>query len=128
MVLSLPQVVPPTRQCTDDGRGVPFYVKALYDYTATIPEEFDFQAGDIAVAATPEDVWWSGELLDEVQRVPGRHILEQLCFVVYIDYVLSILSPFLFLPLSSLLCAFFPFSVCFPVCFFPLFWCLICFP
>ncbi|ETW74674.1 hypothetical protein HETIRDRAFT_447044 [Heterobasidion irregulare TC 32-1] len=69
------QVVPPTRQYTDDGRGVLFYVKALYDYTATIPEEFDFQAGDIiAVTATPEDGWWSGELLDEARRVPGRHI------------------------------------------------------
>jgi hypothetical protein len=50
-------------------------VKALYDYNATIPEEFDFQQGDIiAVTATPEDGWWSGELLDEARRVPGRHI------------------------------------------------------
>jgi hypothetical protein len=50
-------------------------VRALYDYTATIPEEFDFQANDIiAVTATPEDGWWSGELLDEKRRVPGRHI------------------------------------------------------
>jgi len=50
-------------------------VRALYDYTATIPEEFDFQANDIiAVTATPEDGWWSGELLDENRRVNGRHI------------------------------------------------------
>ena len=50
-------------------------VRALYNYTATIPEEFDFQADDIiAVTATPEDGWWSGELLDENRRVPGRHI------------------------------------------------------
>ena len=35
--------------------------------------EFDFQAGDIiAVTSTPEDGWWSGELLDEARRVPGR--------------------------------------------------------
>ncbi|KAI0031970.1 hypothetical protein K488DRAFT_50908 [Vararia minispora EC-137] len=69
------QTVPPTRQYTEDGRGVLFYVKALYDYNATIPEEFDFQQGDIiAVTATPEDGWWSGELLDEARRVPGRHI------------------------------------------------------
>ncbi|KAI0061922.1 hypothetical protein BV25DRAFT_1856814 [Artomyces pyxidatus] len=80
MALSQPQqqpgqVVPPTRQYTEDGRGVLFYVKALYDYSATIPEEFDFQAGDIiAVTATPEDGWWSGELLDEARRIPGRHI------------------------------------------------------
>uniref|UniRef100_D8Q522 SH3 domain-containing protein n=1 Tax=Schizophyllum commune (strain H4-8 / FGSC 9210) TaxID=578458 RepID=D8Q522_SCHCM len=50
-------------------------VKALYDYTATIDEEFDFQAGDIiAVTATPEDGWWSGELLDEDRRQRGRHV------------------------------------------------------
>ncbi|KAI0253720.1 hypothetical protein BJV78DRAFT_1372182 [Lactifluus subvellereus] len=70
-----PVAEPPTRQYTEDGRGVLFYVRALYDYTATIPEEFDFQANDIiAVTATPEDGWWSGELLDENRRVPGRHI------------------------------------------------------
>ncbi|KAK0493078.1 SH3 domain-containing protein [Armillaria luteobubalina] len=52
-----------------------FYVKALYDYTATIDEEFDFQAGDvIAVTATPEDGWWSGHLLDDARSQPGRHI------------------------------------------------------
>jgi len=50
-------------------------VRALYDYTASIPEEFDFQASDIiAVTATPEDGWWSGQLLDENRRVPGKHI------------------------------------------------------
>ena len=50
-------------------------VKALYDYQATVEEEFDFQAGDIiAVTATPEDGWWSGELLDEKRRQPGRNV------------------------------------------------------
>lgn len=50
-------------------------VKALYDYSATIEEEFDFQAGDIiAVTATPEDGWWSGELLDENRRQKGRNV------------------------------------------------------
>ena len=89
-----PLAEPPTQQYTEDGRGVLFYgaaifvffclfvlrggmiaVRALYDYSATIPEEFDFQREDIiAVTATPEDGWWSGELLDESRRVPGRHI------------------------------------------------------
>jgi hypothetical protein len=51
--------------CTD--------VKALYDYQATSAAEFDFQAGDIiAVTSTPDDGWWSGELLDEARRSPGR--------------------------------------------------------
>ncbi|KAJ7645940.1 SH3 domain-containing protein [Mycena polygramma] len=59
----------------DDGGRILFYVKALYDYTATIGEEFDFQAGDvIAVTATPDDGWWSGELLDEARREEGRHV------------------------------------------------------
>lgn len=61
-----------------ENRCSPFVsltVQALYDYTATIPEEFGFQAGDvIAVTATPEDGWWSGELMDEARRVPGKHI------------------------------------------------------
>ncbi|KZT55674.1 hypothetical protein CALCODRAFT_498269 [Calocera cornea HHB12733] len=66
---------PPTGQWTSTGRGILFYVKALYDYQASIPEEFDFQTGDIiAVTDTPEDGWWSGELLDEERRQGGRHI------------------------------------------------------
>lgn len=89
---------PPTCSYTDDGKPILFYgtsysflhrlrilrdaslllstsVKALYDYGATIDEEFDFQAGDIiAVTETPEDGWWSGELLDEARKQPGRHV------------------------------------------------------
>ncbi|KAF8309078.1 hypothetical protein DL93DRAFT_2063328 [Clavulina sp. PMI_390] len=50
-------------------------VRALYDYTATIDEEFDFQSGDIiAVTSTPEDGWWSGVLLDDARRIPGRTV------------------------------------------------------
>jgi SH3 domain len=50
-------------------------VRALYDYVATIDEEFDFQSGDIiAVTATPEDGWWSGVLLDDARRVPNRTV------------------------------------------------------
>jgi len=65
----------PTGQHTDDGLPVLFYVKALYDYQATIDEEFDFQAGDvIAVTSTPDDGWWTGELLDDSRRIPGRTI------------------------------------------------------
>ncbi|RXW25571.1 hypothetical protein EST38_g257 [Candolleomyces aberdarensis] len=73
----MPQIPQQHQPQTDAGGGnqVLFYVKALYDYTATIDEEFDFQTGDvIAVTATPDDGWWSGELLDEERRVPGRHV------------------------------------------------------
>ncbi|KAL1678220.1 hypothetical protein EV122DRAFT_290452 [Schizophyllum commune] len=72
-----PQVpeLPMTRPPEHLGRRILFYVKALYDYTATTQEEFDFQAGDvIAVTETPDDGWWSGELLDEARREEGRNI------------------------------------------------------
>jgi len=79
-------------QTTEDGTPVLFYgeffvylersmnnlsfsVRALYDYAATIDEEFDFQASDIiAVTSTPEDGWWTGELLDEARRQKGRNV------------------------------------------------------
>ncbi|KZS88210.1 hypothetical protein SISNIDRAFT_446203 [Sistotremastrum niveocremeum HHB9708] len=65
----------PTGAFTDEGQGILFYVKALYDYQATTDEEFDFQAGDvIAVTQTPEDGWWSGVLLDDTRRMPGRTV------------------------------------------------------
>jgi len=65
----------PVQQATEDGTPVLFYVRALYDYAATIDEEFDFQAGDIiAVTSTPEDGWWTGELLDETRRQRGRSV------------------------------------------------------
>ncbi|EIW70224.1 hypothetical protein M231_02727 [Tremella mesenterica] len=68
-----PENTAPTGQWSTTGQPVLFYVKALYDYTAQSPAEFHFQAGDIiAVTSTPEDGWWSGELLDEARRVPGR--------------------------------------------------------
>ncbi|KAF5321999.1 hypothetical protein D9619_001619 [Psilocybe cf. subviscida] len=68
-----PQTPPPP--LPQQNNKILFYVKALYDYQATIEEEFDFQAGDvIAVTATPDDGWWSGELLDEARRVEGRNV------------------------------------------------------
>jgi hypothetical protein len=90
----MPPPDPPTGQKTEEGLPILFYgedfymsvllslfahllrlVKALYDYGATIEEEFDFQSGDIiAVTATPEDGWWSGQLLDEARRQRGRHV------------------------------------------------------
>ncbi|TFK22565.1 hypothetical protein FA15DRAFT_671358 [Coprinopsis marcescibilis] len=73
-----PSPQPPGAQpvaLTEDGQPIQFYVKALYDYVATIDEEFDFQAGDIiAVTSTPEDGWWTGELLDEARRQRGRNV------------------------------------------------------
>ncbi|KAF9529754.1 hypothetical protein CPB83DRAFT_811862 [Crepidotus variabilis] len=70
-----PAVPPPPLPNPQQHNKILFYVKALYDYQATIPEEFDFQSGDIiAVTATPDDGWWSGELLDEARREVGRNV------------------------------------------------------
>jgi len=54
-----------TRNLPDhESDGVLFYVKALYDYTATIPEEFNFTAGDIiAVTEVEKTGWWIGHRL-----------------------------------------------------------------
>ncbi|PWN50900.1 hypothetical protein IE53DRAFT_386791 [Violaceomyces palustris] len=65
---------PPTGQFSDSGKPILFYVKALYDYSATMEEEFSFTAGDIiAVTHTEADGWWQGELLDEARRRPGAN-------------------------------------------------------
>ncbi|KAL7413541.1 hypothetical protein BDY24DRAFT_57747 [Mrakia frigida] len=59
-------------QFTEEGKPVIFYVKALYDYTATIDEEFDFQAGDIiAVTTCSDDGWWNGALLVSAPFFPS---------------------------------------------------------
>lgn len=72
----IPPAMPPLPPLDQEtGERILFYVEALYNYTATIDEEFDFQTGDvIAVTATPDDGWWSGELLDEERREEGRHV------------------------------------------------------
>ena len=68
------EVRPPTGQYSEGGEPILFYVKALYDYTASMPEEFSFTAGDIiAVTHTEPDGWWQGELLDEARRVPNAN-------------------------------------------------------
>lgn len=65
---------PPTGQYSENGEPILFYVKALYDYEASLPEEFSFTAGDIiAVTHTEPDGWWQGELLDESRRTPGAN-------------------------------------------------------
>ncbi|KIY62553.1 hypothetical protein CYLTODRAFT_494555 [Cylindrobasidium torrendii FP15055 ss-10] len=70
-----PQPPPQPQPVAQPEEPALFYVKALYDYVATIDEEFDFQAGDIiAVTSTPEDGWWTGHLLDEKRVVKGKNV------------------------------------------------------
>ncbi|GAK62506.1 uncharacterized protein PAN0_001c0706 [Moesziomyces antarcticus] len=69
-----PQGHAPTGQYSDAGQPILFYVKALYDYQATNPDEFSFTTGDIiAVTHTEADGWWQGELLDEARRKAGAN-------------------------------------------------------
>ncbi|CAO3572428.1 unnamed protein product [Mortierella alpina] len=65
-VVSAQQVLPPQPQITPDGRPILFYVRAIYDYEATIPEELSFKEGDIlAVLLAREDGWWEGNHLGD---------------------------------------------------------------
>ncbi|KAL0575008.1 formin-binding protein [Marasmius crinis-equi] len=60
---------------TEDEHKILFHVKALYSYAGELDKDFSFQAGDIiAVTATPNDGWWSGHLVDENKRQPGKHV------------------------------------------------------
>ncbi|KAF9358529.1 Proline-serine-threonine phosphatase-interacting protein 2 [Mortierella sp. AD094] len=55
-----------------DGRPILFFVRAIYDYEATIPEELSLKEGDIlGVLHTRDDGWWEGSLMDEY-RGPMR--------------------------------------------------------
>ncbi|KAG0311134.1 Proline-serine-threonine phosphatase-interacting protein 2 [Linnemannia gamsii] len=66
------QVAPALTQASHDGRPILFYVRVLYDYDATIPEELSLRTGDIlAVLHTRDDGWWEGNLLDDY-RGPMR--------------------------------------------------------
>ncbi|CAG8433934.1 7893_t:CDS:2 [Funneliformis mosseae] len=57
---------------TEDGKPIEFYVKALYDYQKTIPEEMSFTTGDvIAVISTHSDGWWEGEIVDDSRKNRG---------------------------------------------------------
>ncbi|KAF9547278.1 Proline-serine-threonine phosphatase-interacting protein 2 [Mortierella hygrophila] len=65
-------VVPAMTQASHEGRPILFYVRVLYDYDATIPEELSLRTGDIlAVLHTRDDGWWEGNLLDDY-RGPMR--------------------------------------------------------
>ncbi|RIA94592.1 hypothetical protein C1645_548873 [Glomus cerebriforme] len=71
-LLQRPMLPVDNRQRTEDGKPIEFYVKALYDYQKTIPEEISFTAGDIiAVLNTHSDGWWEGEILDESRKSRG---------------------------------------------------------
>ncbi|OKL63151.1 hypothetical protein UA08_01606 [Talaromyces atroroseus] len=56
-------VAEPVRPYSRDGRPILHYARALYSYTAAIPEELGFSKGDIlAVLRLQDDGWWEAEV------------------------------------------------------------------
>ncbi|PGH17813.1 hypothetical protein AJ79_00954 [Helicocarpus griseus UAMH5409] len=60
------------RQLSLDGRPVLHYARAMYSYTAAIPEELGFTKGDIlAVLRHQDDGWWEAEVTGPQRSRPG---------------------------------------------------------
>ncbi|OJJ51486.1 hypothetical protein ASPZODRAFT_87894 [Penicilliopsis zonata CBS 506.65] len=56
-------VADPNRQYSRDGRAVLHFARAMYSYTAAIPEELGFSKGDVlAVIRLQDDGWWEAEV------------------------------------------------------------------
>ncbi|KAG5437170.1 hypothetical protein PCANB_001147 [Pneumocystis canis] len=59
-------------QYTEDGKRILFYVQALYDYQAAIPEEISFVKNDILlVLEMQEDGWWEGQVVSPKKSKRG---------------------------------------------------------
>ncbi|KAJ5095485.1 hypothetical protein NUU61_004841 [Penicillium alfredii] len=56
-------VADPGRQFSRDGRPILHFARAMYSYTAAIPEELGFTKGDVlAVLRLQDDGWWEAEV------------------------------------------------------------------
>lgn len=66
------------RQYSRDGRPILHFARALYSYTAAIPEELGFTKGDIlAVIRLQDDGWWEAEVTSNRARpglVPSNYL------------------------------------------------------
>lgn len=66
------------RQYTRDGRMILHYSRAMYMYSAQIPEELTFAKGDIlAVLRLQDDGWWEAEVVGKDGRrglVPSNYL------------------------------------------------------
>ncbi|KAK2765637.1 hypothetical protein FQN54_008491 [Arachnomyces sp. PD_36] len=59
------------RQFSRDGRPILHYARAVYNYTAAIPEELGFMKGDVlAVLRMQDDGWWEAEVTHH-NSLPG---------------------------------------------------------
>ncbi|KAL4764323.1 formin-binding protein HOF1 [Aspergillus foveolatus] len=71
-------VADPGRQFSRDGRPILHFARALYSYTAAIPEELGFQKGDVlSVIRLQDDGWWEAEVTTTRLRtglVPSNYL------------------------------------------------------
>ncbi|KAL6236911.1 hypothetical protein BDW75DRAFT_205643 [Aspergillus navahoensis] len=71
-------VADPGRQFSRDGRPILHFARALYSYTAAIPEELGFAKGDVlSVIRLQDDGWWEAEVTTTRLRtglVPSNYL------------------------------------------------------
>ncbi|GIC86940.1 formin-binding protein HOF1 [Aspergillus udagawae] len=71
-------VADPSRQFSRDGRPILHFARALYSYTAAIPEELGFAKGDVlSVIRLQDDGWWEAEITTTRSRtglVPSNYL------------------------------------------------------
>ncbi|KAL4915306.1 hypothetical protein BDW62DRAFT_125930 [Aspergillus aurantiobrunneus] len=71
-------VADPGRQFSRDGRPILHFARALYSYTAAIPEELGFTKGDVlSVIRLQDDGWWEAEVTTTRMRtglVPSNYL------------------------------------------------------
>ncbi|BCS22668.1 formin-binding protein HOF1 [Aspergillus puulaauensis] len=71
-------VADPGRQFSRDGRPILHFARALYSYTAAIPEELGFGKGDVlSVIRLQDDGWWEAEVTTTRMRtglVPSNYL------------------------------------------------------
>ncbi|BAE57730.1 unnamed protein product [Aspergillus oryzae RIB40] len=71
-------VADPGRQFSRDGRPILHFARAMYSYTAAIPEELGFTKGDVlSVIRLQDDGWWEAEVTTTRGRtglVPSNYL------------------------------------------------------
>ncbi|PYH78969.1 putative cell division control protein [Aspergillus uvarum CBS 121591] len=71
-------VADPGRQFSRDGRPILHFARAMYSYTAAIPEELGFSKGDVlSVIRLQDDGWWEAEITTTRSRtglVPSNYL------------------------------------------------------
>ncbi|PYH98293.1 SH3 protein [Aspergillus ellipticus CBS 707.79] len=71
-------VADPGRQFSRDGRPILHFARAMYSYSAAIPEELGFTKGDVlSVIRLQDDGWWEAEITTSRTRpglVPSNYL------------------------------------------------------